>query len=403
MTRPGSAPRVRSWSSTSAPNTPSCSRSWLPIATPTVALARYLREQLAADTKIVYTGLGSPGLNNGDDVDACISFHEMEQLFRHFDASPAGATGGDESHTARAATPSVHRRADCRWPFWNRSAPLRAASERCGASTPSMSLARAVEGEDEPLGFVDVLPFDGALDHPALGSHQDLFVRQGHRGAGRGAALRGAGDRARSTRCHWKRTSSPGRAPFPWPNRRWWRRYWSRSGPRPATATGTVAPVATPAAWTLRRRWPVGRATLLICPYYMSRRYQEAARDATHDALTGLYSYRTLDARMEEEVARANRSGASLAVMFVDLDDFKRINDTYGHQTGNEILKGIGDVINSAIRATDIAARFGGRRIRGHPGQRRPAGRGASRGADPHWTRRISRSQVPEAEMWELH
>ena len=103
-----------------------------------------------------------------------------------------------------------------------------------------------------------------------------------------------------------------------------------------------------------------GRASLLICPYYMSRRYQEAARDATHDALTGLYSYRTLDARLEEEVARANRSGASLTVMFVDLDDFKRINDTYGHQAGTEILKGIGDVIHSAIRSTDIAARFGG-------------------------------------------
>jgi len=103
-----------------------------------------------------------------------------------------------------------------------------------------------------------------------------------------------------------------------------------------------------------------GRAALTICPYYMVRQYECIARDAAHDALTDLYSYRALQERLREEVARANRTGATLAMLFMDLDGFKEANDRFGHQTGNEVLRAVARAIRDTIRSTDVAARFGG-------------------------------------------
>ena len=102
------------------------------------------------------------------------------------------------------------------------------------------------------------------------------------------------------------------------------------------------------------------RATLAICPYYMIRQYEGVARDAAHDALTDLYSYRALQDRLGEEVARANRTGSTLAMLFLDLDGFKEANDQYGHQAGNDVLRSVADAIRDSIRSTDVAARFGG-------------------------------------------
>ena len=73
----------------------------------------------------------------------------------------------------------------------------------------------------------------------------------------------------------------------------------------------------------------------------MSRKYLRAVRDATHDALTDLYSYRALVDRVREQVGQANRAGTDLAMLFVDLDKFKEINDDYGHPVGNKILREI--------------------------------------------------------------
>ncbi len=336
---------------------PDVLRYLAPIATPTVALARYLRDRFP-DTAIVYVGLGSPGLNNGEDVDACLSFYELEQLFRHYDATPR------EQPLMLTRMPAERQR--------YLSTPgglpidlLEAESissrrfRRVRGFGSISAVARALGEKGEPLGFVDALPFEGALDHPALGPHEELFLRR---------SIAELAEEPRSDEpvvepqppisVEKRHTPKPSTIPAADPavieqileqiGTAPGDRYWDCGACGHARCVDFAAAMAS------------GRATLLICPYYMNRQFQEAARDATHDALTGLYSYRTLDARLEEEVARANRSGSSLTVMFVDLDDFKRINDTYGHQVGNDILKGIGDVINGAIRSTDIAARFGG-------------------------------------------
>jgi diguanylate cyclase (GGDEF)-like protein/PAS domain S-box-containing protein len=81
---------------------------------------------------------------------------------------------------------------------------------------------------------------------------------------------------------------------------------------------------------------------------------------ATHDALTGLANYREFVDTLEREVRRAERIKHSFAVLLLDLDDLKAINDKYGHLAGNRALKRLSEIIKYHSRATDLAARYGG-------------------------------------------
>jgi len=88
---------------------------------------------------------------------------------------------------------------------------------------------------------------------------------------------------------------------------------------------------------------------------------QEKLREqASRDALTGLYNRRYLDNTLERELARCKREGLPLALIMIDIDHFKRINDTYGHQAGDEMLRRLGETLNSMARTEDIACRYGG-------------------------------------------
>jgi len=88
---------------------------------------------------------------------------------------------------------------------------------------------------------------------------------------------------------------------------------------------------------------------------------QEQLREqAIRDPLTGLYNRRYLDATLERELARARRDGQPLALILMDLDHFKRVNDTYGHQAGDEVLQQLARLLNEMARAGDVASRHGG-------------------------------------------
>ncbi len=81
---------------------------------------------------------------------------------------------------------------------------------------------------------------------------------------------------------------------------------------------------------------------------------------AVRDGLTGLYNRRYLDETLEREVSRARREGNPLALVMIDIDYFKRVNDTYGHQVGDEALRMLASVLLANIRAEDVACRYGG-------------------------------------------
>jgi diguanylate cyclase (GGDEF)-like protein len=81
---------------------------------------------------------------------------------------------------------------------------------------------------------------------------------------------------------------------------------------------------------------------------------------AIHDPLTGLHNRRYMQEFLEREILRARRKGRPLALMMLDVDNFKRYNDTFGHPAGDEALRFVGDILLRAVRADDLACRYGG-------------------------------------------
>ena len=83
-------------------------------------------------------------------------------------------------------------------------------------------------------------------------------------------------------------------------------------------------------------------------------------RSGFTDVLTSWHNRRYLQVRMKEELARARRDGSSLVCLMIDIDRFKRVNDTHGHAAGDEVLCELAQRIETQVRASDIAARYGG-------------------------------------------
>ena len=81
---------------------------------------------------------------------------------------------------------------------------------------------------------------------------------------------------------------------------------------------------------------------------------------STRDALTGAYNRRHFEDRLRAEIAFAVRHATDCALILMDLDHFKRVNDTYGHPAGDEILRHLGGIATRALRTEDVFARFGG-------------------------------------------
>jgi diguanylate cyclase (GGDEF)-like protein len=94
-------------------------------------------------------------------------------------------------------------------------------------------------------------------------------------------------------------------------------------------------------------------------------REQRRARDAairlsTVDALTGLNNRSYFFSALEREIARGDRSGRAFCMVMLDLDDLKAVNDRFGHVAGDQVLRGVADVVRGGVRKIDTAARYGG-------------------------------------------
>ena len=92
----------------------------------------------------------------------------------------------------------------------------------------------------------------------------------------------------------------------------------------------------------------------------MARANAALARVAYRDGLTGLYNRRALDERLAQEVARAGRYGGGFALLMLDIDHFKAINDTHGHGAGDRVLQDVARIVVDCTRRSDWTARFGG-------------------------------------------
>ncbi len=91
--------------------------------------------------------------------------------------------------------------------------------------------------------------------------------------------------------------------------------------------------------------------------------FQDQLRSLKYDSLTGLNTRATFEENLKVEFARAKRYETELSLLFFDLDDFKNINDLFGHLAGDMVLKDVGRIVRNEIRAEDTAARYGGEEI----------------------------------------
>jgi diguanylate cyclase (GGDEF)-like protein len=326
-----------------------------PVTMPPVAEARYLRAQYGPDLKVAYAGICPPVASA--ELDAGITFGDLEQIFRIRDVSvPAQPVFFER-------VPEEKRR------FLSAAGglPLALLEEARYTSRrfrkirgldALKAVARAVAVDRLDLGFVDILSTEGLLDHPLSGPREELYWRRELLAAVEAPRSRlpvvdsavvasvGATFAIKARRIQ----ADPevvagileqiGRGPNgrPWDCR--------------ACGFETCAGFAQAAA--------VGRASMRQCAPYQERRAEEAHRAAAVDTMTGLSTYRVLRDRLAFEVERSKRSQESFAVLFLDLDRFKEVNDQYGHEAGNEILKAVAGEIRNAVRASDVAARYGG-------------------------------------------
>lgn len=88
--------------------------------------------------------------------------------------------------------------------------------------------------------------------------------------------------------------------------------------------------------------------------------YQQTISLAITDALTGLYNRHYLNAHLDNTVRQSIHNNKPLSLMIMDMDHFKQVNDTYGHDVGDQVLKQLADIIIKTVRSADLAARFGG-------------------------------------------
>jgi diguanylate cyclase (GGDEF)-like protein len=101
-------------------------------------------------------------------------------------------------------------------------------------------------------------------------------------------------------------------------------------------------------------------AALALARHRVSESLDELTRAATVDPVTGLYNRRYFETQIQAEVQRARRQQQDLALLMVDIDDFKRINDTHGHLEGDRALRDVANLLRRGVRIFDLCTRYGG-------------------------------------------
>ena len=104
-------------------------------------------------------------------------------------------------------------------------------------------------------------------------------------------------------------------------------------------------------------------ASFAAIAIHNARTHSSLRQEANTDSLTGLFNRRSFEQVLAREFQRADRHGREFSLALVDVNDFKKFNDTYGHQAGDRALTALGEAIRNAVRSTDFAARYGGDEI----------------------------------------
>lgn len=217
-----------------------------------------------------------------------------------------------------------------------------------------------------PIAAVEMATVSAGLSEGVKGASPPVKCRESARrgtGTGKAAALLAAhGITAPLARYRVKETRPSGPQSFPRQPKRPAIRWSWESILRSGRETRGVLAVRLAAAPRRGSTWP------LLCAVsdYLGRALQGIADHeriralALHDCLTGLFNYRAFQELFDREFARYSRHGRNLALVLFDLDNFKSVNDTFGHRAGDEVLRKVAKTIRGNLRKTDYAFRYGG-------------------------------------------
>src|SRR5437762_12002986 len=289
-----------------------------------------------AGTQVVYAGVCIT--EGGQEVEAAITLDELKALLEQRGVQI------DRQAPYFSRLPEERRR------HWSTAGglPLELLKEESHASrrfrkvrglSALQGIARAVAVDRIELGFVDILPCEGCLDHPLLGPREELFRRR---------EIVGATEPTRSLQPVVDDAVAQGvrvgesfvvQVPERRPGAEHVESVLEQIGLAPngrpwdcgACGYGTCQAFAEAAA--------LERTTLKSCPPYLDKTATQAQLQAAEDGLTGLATLRVLRDRLSSEVARSDRTGRSVAGVFVRLDNFKQVDVQLRHEAGNEVLR----------------------------------------------------------------
>lgn len=326
-----------------------------PVTLPAVAEARYLRALLGETLEIVFAGVCPPA--GRPELDAAITFKDLEQLFTlrgvHPQAQPEffeRVPSERRRHLSTAGGLPIQMLEEV--PYSSR----RFKKVRGLKELPAIARAACVDRLD--LGFVDILSHEGWLDHPLSGPREELFWR-------RAVVASAEPPRSRYPVTDHAVVAQYGATFLIEP------RLVQTDPTRVQEILDDIGPGPNGRAWDCRacgfdrctdfaQAAAMGRASMRQCAPYQASKVESAEKDAAVDTLTGLAAFRVLTDRLSHEIERSKRSSEGFAVLFIDLDHFKTVNDQYGHEAGNQVLRAVGQELRNAVRASDLAARYGG-------------------------------------------
>lgn len=354
---------------------PSLVSALMPVVPPYIAQARLVRELYPEDVAIVYVSpcyarkdeIFEPGLD--DAVDVAIDFLELGRLLSDSKPRPPMALLSEGAGMHRPTLLKDLSLTDGypRQTLVSRNMTDSDVVKIRGLRAIDEFLQAVTHGEVAPM-LVDMLSCEGCLDGPAVAPGMSVFAKRNIVAAEREAHSRVSV--SGSKLLSYMPPVETGRSfkPKPTPSRKVSDEeidaalaegeFSSREDVLDCGACGYDSCIEHAVAVVL------GDSTWEMC-FPLQRKRMERANEAleqmaTRDALTGLFNRRVFDERMSEEVARSARYGSGLALLMIDVDRFKGINDKFGHTAGDEVLYAVGQILTSEVRETDIAVRYGG-------------------------------------------
>ena len=344
-----------------------------PILPPYVVQARLIKSLYPEDVAVVYA---SPCYARKDEalseefggaIDAAIDLRELDRAIDRLQAASAPAGDGRGRHRSE---PLKELSLTDGYPRSTLEARTMTASEVRvvrGLAELDVLLCAIEAGETAPI-IVDAQNCEGCLDGPAVNRGMSLFAKRELEANGRRVRVRPTVSSREVLRnlpaLDMRRSFAPAAVRLPRPGGERLSEILREGG---LSDQGDLLDCGACGYDTCRglaaaifRGETTWQACLPVQRQALMQEVEDLEESATRDALTNLWNRRVFSDRLAEEIARHTRYGGPLSLLMLDIDDFKGINDRYGHVSGDAVLVAVADTLRAALRGTDIPCRYGG-------------------------------------------